>query len=41
MGGPIPIYDKDGEIIEFKKDNNGQVVTSVLNENILRNIYNY
>ena len=38
MGGPIPIYDKDGEIIEFKKDNNGQVVTSVLNENILRNI---
>ena len=37
-GGPIPILDKNGKRIEFKKDNKGQVVTTVLNEQVLNEI---
>ena len=37
-GGPIPIYDDDGNRVEFKKNRSGQVVTSTLNESILDEI---
>ncbi len=37
-GGPIPIYDEKGNRFEFKKNNNGQVVTSTLNEFTLNEI---
>ena len=37
-GGPIPIYDKQGNRQEFKKNNKGQVVTSTLNEFTLNEI---
>ena len=37
-GGPIPIHDDNGNRIEFKKDNRGNIVTSTLNESILREI---
>ncbi|RMZ49316.1 VWA domain-containing protein [Candidatus Marinimicrobia bacterium PRS2] len=37
-GGPIPIYDVDGNRVEFKKNRSGQVVTSTLNESILDEI---
>ena len=37
-GGPIPIYDDKGNRIEFKKNRNGQVVTSTLNESTLDEI---
>ena len=37
-GGPIPIYDDDGNRMEFKKNRNGQVVTSTLNESTLDEI---
>ena len=37
-GGPIPILDKKGKRIEFKKDVQGQVVTTVLNEQVLNEI---
>jgi len=38
IGGPIPIYDDDGNRVEFKKNRNGQVVTSTLNESTLDEI---
>ena len=34
-GGPIPIYDDNGNRIDFKKNRIGQVVTSTLNESTL------
>ena len=37
-GGPIPIYDEKGNRQEFKKNNRGHVVTSMLNESILDEI---
>ncbi len=37
-GGPIPIIDKQGNRKEFKKNKNGQVVTSILNEYTLNEI---
>ena len=37
-GGPIPIYDDDGNRVEFKKNRSGQVVTSTLNESTLDEI---
>ena len=37
-GGPIPIYDDNGNRIEFKKNRIGQVVTSTLNESTLDEI---
>ena len=38
VGGPIPILDENGKRIEFKKDSKGQVVTTVLNEQVLNEI---
>ena len=37
-GAPIPILDDLGNRIDFKKNNKGQVVTSTLNELVLREI---
>ena len=37
-GGPIPIYDEQGNRQEFKKNKKGQVVTSTLNEFMLNEI---
>jgi len=37
-GGPIPIYDDNGNRVEFKKNRNGQVVTSTLDESTLDEI---
>ena len=37
-GGPIPIYDDDGNRVAFKKNRSGQVVTSTLNESTLDEI---
>ena len=37
-GGPIPIYDDDGNRAKFKKHRSGQVVTSTLNESTLDEI---
>lgn len=38
-GGLIPIYDAMGEkIVEYKKDETGQFVTSKLNEQLLKNL---
>ena len=37
-GGPIPIYDDNGNRGEFKKNRRGQVVTSTLNESTLDEI---
>ncbi len=37
-GEPIPILDDSGNRIEFKKNNQGQVVTTVLNEQTLNEI---
>ena len=37
-GGPIPIYDDNGNRAEFKKNRSGQVVTSTLNESTLDEI---
>jgi len=37
-GGPIPIYDDNGNRVEFKKNRRGQVVTSTLNESTLDEI---
>ena len=37
-GGPIPIYDENGNRMEFKKNHSGQVVTSTLNESMLDEI---
>jgi len=37
-GGLIPIYSKNGNRKEFKKNRNGQIITSTLNEVILNEI---
>ena len=37
-GGPIPIYNEKGNRQEFKKNNSGNVVTSMLNESMLNEI---
>ena len=37
-GGPIHIYDDDGNRVEFKKNRSGKVVTSTLNESTLDEI---
>ncbi|SVD54963.1 uncharacterized protein METZ01_LOCUS407817, partial [marine metagenome] len=37
-GGPIPIYDENGNRQEFKKNNIGQIVTTTLNEYTLNEI---
>lgn len=37
-GGPIPILDEDGNRIEFKKDRNGNIVTTKLNDAVLNEI---
>ena len=37
-GGPIPIYDDNGNRIDFKKNHIGQVVTSTLNDSTLDEI---
>ena len=37
-GGPIPIYDEKGNRQEFKRNNKGHVVTSILNEATLNEI---
>ena len=39
-GGPIPIYNKYGNQIGYRKDKEGNVVVSKLNENILQEIAN-
>jgi Ca-activated chloride channel family protein len=38
QGVPIPIYDKSGKQIDFKKDRNGNVVTTKLDEFTLEKI---
>jgi Ca-activated chloride channel family protein len=37
-GVPIPIYDKNGNQVGFKKDNSGQIVLTKLDESILKEI---
>ena len=37
-GGPIPIYNKYGSTSEFRKDRNGNVIITKLNEAILKEI---
>jgi len=37
-GGPIPILDENGNRLEFKKDRNGNIVTTKLNDAILNEI---
>lgn len=37
-GAPIPIMDKNGKISDYKRDEDGHVITTVLQENVLRNI---
>jgi len=37
-GAPIPIYDKEGNRVEFKKNKQNQIVTSTLNEYSLNEI---
>jgi Ca-activated chloride channel homolog len=37
-GGPIPILDEYGNRIEFKKDRNGNIVTTKLNDAVLNEI---
>ena len=37
-GAPIPLMDEKGNRIEFKKNKNGQIVTSTLNELVLHEI---
>jgi Ca-activated chloride channel family protein len=37
-GAPVPVFDEAGNVIDFKKDRFGQVVTSRLNETILQEI---
>jgi len=38
QGAPIPILNNKGRRIDFKKNNSGQIVTSILNEQILNEI---
>ena len=37
-GEPIPEYDASGQIVGFKRDDRGQVVLSILNEDMLQKI---
>jgi Ca-activated chloride channel family protein len=37
-GGPIPIYDQEGRRVDFKRDRNGSVVVTRLDESMLRDI---
>ena len=37
-GAPIPIMNNQGKRINFKKDSNGKIVTTILNEQILNEI---
>ena len=37
-GGPIPIYNKYGTKIDFRKDKDGNTIVSKLNEDLLREI---
>jgi Ca-activated chloride channel family protein len=37
-GGPIPIYNKYGSTSEFRKDREGNVIITKLNENMLKEI---
>ena len=37
-GGPIPILDDNGNRVEFKKDRNGNIVTTKLNDAVLNEI---
>ena len=37
-GSLIPIKSKDGKVSEYKRDKTGKLITSTLNENILRDI---
>ena len=37
-GEPIPEYDARGQVVGFKRDDQGQVVLSVLNEDMLQKI---
>jgi Ca-activated chloride channel family protein len=37
-GGPIPIYNDEGQRIDFKKNKSGSIVTTILNEVILDQI---
>ena len=37
-GGPIPILNEKGKRIDFKKNNDGKIVTTILNEQILNEI---
>ncbi len=37
-GGPIPIYNKYGEQTDYKKDNDGSIVLSKLNEKMLQEL---
>ena len=39
-GGLIPIVENDNGQIEYKRDNSGRLITSVLNKNILKEIAN-
>lgn len=37
-GGPIPIYNIEGRRVDFKKDKDGAIVTTILNEAVLDQI---
>ena len=37
-GAPIPVYDENGKLIEYKKDRNGNIITSKLDEETLQKI---
>ncbi|MFQ6617142.1 MAG: VWA domain-containing protein [Fidelibacterota bacterium] len=37
-GGPIPLYNPAGELKGFKKDKDGKIVTSKLNEEVLQRV---
>ena len=37
-GGPIPIYNKYGSTSEFRKDRDGNIIITKLNENVLKEI---
>ena len=37
-GGPIPIYNKNGSTSEFRKDRDGNIIITKLNETVLKDI---
>ena len=37
-GGPIPIYNKNGNTAEFRKDRDGNIIITKLNETVLKDI---